>query len=285
MQSLDLESFLADNTYAESTGKTYSYMITRALKYLESLEDLTPRKFRDWLFNEKENWSNSTRWLGYNALRAFIKWKYGKDHPALDFSMKREEPGPQRTLSLQDAQLLDRYLSQKDDTKGVRDLAIFSLLLDTGLRSSELCRVDRDLLDIHNRTLTVKIKGGDWGAAIFSEVTSKRLIDWLHLRVDMVNGSKALFLSTGGIKPGTRITPAGLRNIVRKWGERAEIGALSPHDFRRTFATIATINHAPPRMLQIAGRWSRLKEVERYTKGLRLLEFDQYLPMRLISTR
>ena len=281
MQYKDLQLFFVSRNYARSTEDIYSRMIMDALDTLGDLESVTPLKFRKWL--DREEWGSSTRWLAYSAVREYIKWKWGKDHPALELSINRKDPGPQRTLSIQQAKMLDKYLNSRSGNKGVRDLAIYSVLMDTGLRSSELCSLDRDKIDLDNRTLTVQVKGGDWGAAIFSEITALRIIDWLQVRIDHANGSKAVFVGIKGSKPGTRITPSGLRVIVRRWGERAEIGPLSPHDFRRSFATISTILHAPPRMVQMAGRWSRIKEVERYTRGLQLTEFEDYLPMKEIT--
>lgn len=277
----NLQEFLLDNTYAKSTEDSYSRMLIRAHEYLGDFESLTPRQLKEWL-DSNETWGSSTRWLGYSALRAFIKWRYGDDHPSLKLSIRREESGPQRTISINQAKTLDRYLCNKSCDKGIRDLAIFSLLLDTGLRASEICRLNRDNLDLDNKLLSVKVKGGKWGYGIYSDITLLRIIDWLDRRVDIVDGSKAVFVSIKGSRPGTRLTASGLRIIIRKWGERSGVGNLSPHDFRRSFATISTILQAPARMVQIAGRWSRLKEVERYTRGLQLLDFDDYLPMKEI---
>lgn len=277
-----VERFLVESKYSPNTEDIYSRMISEALDDLGELSDMNSSQFKVWLIGH-DTWGQSTTWLAYCAVRAFLKWKYGKDHPALDLSIKREDAGPQRTLSVAQAQTIYTYLKSLTSTIGIRDLAIFSMLLDTGLRSSEICRLNRENLNLDTRILTVKVKGGDWGSAIYSEITTNHLIDWLHKRVDHTENTKAVFVGIKGIKPGTRITNSGLRVIVRRWGKRSGVGALSPHDFRRTFATISTILQAPTRLVQMAGRWSRLEEVERYTRGLQLLEFDQYLPMRKVS--
>lgn len=279
-----VELFFVENNYSNNTEDIYSRMITDAIDDLGDLSTLSPTQFRSWLYNH-DTWGESTTWLSYCAVRAFLKWRYGKDHPALNLSIKREDAGPQRTLSIDQAKTVYIHLKNLHSDIGTRDLAIFSLLLDTGLRSSEICRLDRGNLNLDTRTLTVKVKGGDWGSAIYSEVTTRHLIEWLHKRHEHVGSTSAVFVGIKGTKPGTRITNSGLRVIVRRWGKRSGIGPLSPHDFRRTFATISTILQAPTRLVQMAGRWSRLEEVERYTRGLQLLEFDQYLPMRKVSQR
>lgn len=157
------------------------------------------------------------------------------------------------------------------------------MALDTGLRASELCRIDIDRIDFKQRIVTVIVKGGDWEEAIFSPVTAQNLLEWFKVRSDHAQNVEAAFIGIKGKKPGTRNTPGGLRSIVRKWGERSGIGKLSPHDLRRSFATLSTINQAPTRLVQMAGRWKDIKEVERYTRGLQLQEFDKYLPIRKIA--
>ena len=133
MQYKDLQLFFVSRNYARSTEDIYSRMIMDALDTLGDLESVTPLKFRKWL--DREEWGSSTRWLAYSAVREYIKWKWGKDHPALELSINRKDPGPQRTLSIQQAKMLDKYLNSRSGNKGVRDLAIYSVLMDTGLRS------------------------------------------------------------------------------------------------------------------------------------------------------
>jgi integrase len=103
------------------------------------------------------------------------------------------------------------------------------------------------------------------------------------VRLDIVNNTDAVFVGVGGSKPGQRLTTSGLRVIVRKWGDGAGLGQISPHVFRRTFATLATIGGAPSRMVQLAGRWSRIEEVERYTRALTLDRFYDYLPSTMLK--
>jgi len=43
---------------------------------------------------------------------------------------------------------------------------------------------------------------------------------------------------------------------------------VSPHAFRRAFATLIVVNGASTRVAQVLGRWSNVGMVERYTKAL-----------------
>ena len=76
----------------------------------------------------------------------------------------------------------------------------------------------------------------------------------------------------------TGLKPGGLQKIVEGWGLRLGV-RLSPHDLRRSFATLATIFGAPSRVVQAAGRWSDIQMVERYTRGLQLGAISPYFPV------
>ncbi len=75
------------------------------------------------------------------------------------------------------------------------------------------------------------------------------------------------------------MTRDGLGCITSTWGDKAGIGMLSPHDLRRTFAVLATRMHAPARVLQVAGRWSNIQMVERYTNAITADDFEEYFPV------
>jgi integrase len=65
--------------------------------------------------------------------------------------------------------------------------------------------------------------------------------------------------------------------IVRRWGEKLGF-RLSPHDLRRTFTTLSLKNGAPSRLVQVAGRWSSIEMVERYSQAITPGEYDDYFP-------
>jgi integrase len=68
-------------------------------------------------------------------------------------------------------------------------------------------------------------------------------------------------------------------------GFRAGLGLISPHDLRRSMATLATENGAPSRTVQKAGRWSNIEMVERYTQTLDAKTFKKFFPIaRILDT-
>ena len=166
--------------------------------------------------------------------------------------------------------------------KGKRDLAICSLFLDSGLRVSEVCSLELSRVHLHDFYCDVFIKGGHWERALFSEYTSSCIDNWLSIRSSFASPScRSLFCSLGGNSSGSQLTREGLQRVVFYWGK--EIGVkLSPHDLRRTFATLATIAGAPSRLLQAAGRWSDISMVERYTRSIQVEGFRPYFPVNFV---
>jgi integrase len=285
-----VQDFLLDNAYAEGTRDAYGRLLADYLATIGgkvSEDAVTKASVRRWLAGH-DTWGNSTRWMGYIAVRSLASHLWGDDHPVMDLKIKRGDSPVGRTLTVSQARQLYTWLESKARAGGWsdkyrRDLAMYSLFIDTGLRSFEVCGLDMSHLDMEKLRLKTRVKGGDWGAAIFSDRTAANLDDWYDARLAVAGDTDAVFVGVGGSKPGHRLTTGGLRAIVRKWGKGAGVGKLSPHVFRRTFATLATLGGAPSRMVQLAGRWSRIEEVERYTQALTLDRFDEYLPSDMIN--
>ena len=118
--------------------------------------------------------------------------------------------------------------------------------------------------------------------ALYSDHTRSRLEDWIKVRPRFAKCS-AVFVGLKGRTPGQRLTRSGLQAIVAAWGKAAALPGLSPHVFRRTFAVLATRAGAPSRILQVAGRWSDINMVERYTRVINMDDIGPYLPMNHID--
>lgn len=264
-----LENFLASFPLSDSTKSSYR-------RILADLPDRSDISAADLIaFVSRPGWGSNTRYTALCACRKFIAWSHGQSHPALSARIKRVQPKLQRVLKKELAlQLLASF--DPHSPIGARDLALAALMLDTGLRCSELCRIDLENIDIFERHLQVIVKGGQWRSAVFSEQTALYLSAWLSFRPG--KKSNALFVSFHHARFGMPITREGLQGIVKRWGLSLGI-KLSPHDFRRTFATLSTIFGAPSRVVQLAGRWNTLDMVQHYTASLDAAAIIPYLPV------
>jgi integrase/recombinase XerD len=220
-----------------------------------------------------------------NAFRSFYSHTFGRKSPARLIPSPSVKRKRQRTLNR--TQAFEVMLSADTSRpRGKRNLALVCLALSSGLREAELCRLRLSEIDLKRGCLTTKVKGGDDGDGVFGPDTASAIESWLRIRPGFAApGVDAVFVSVGGNTPGMPLTPSGLRVIFRQIGREAGLEKLSPHDLRRSFATLSHRFGAPSRIVQVAGRWHDLAQVEGYTQALEAEDFAPYDPVsRIMGT-
>lgn len=267
--------------FSPTTLKTYEYHLRYLADWLDQagcpMNALTMELVERFL--EAHEWSPNTQRSSRAAIKSFWTWRYGEDCDLSKIRLPRDIPAPHRTLSFDQA---GRLLSCFDTSTviGRRDLAIACLMLDTGLRAAEVCRLRLKYLVLAERRFQVLGKGQKWRSGAFTAYTGSCLSVWLGARPDVVRaGVDTVFVGIGGSKPGSPMTTGGLRAVFRGWARRAGLSALSPHDLRRSFATLAIRAGAPTRLIQVAGGWEDLQMVERYTQALDPVDIEPYSPI------
>lgn len=294
-----IDSFLYSKNYSKQTVSNYRYYLNRAETILGELSKLTPEEYIKFLDNPL--WSTDHRWVWGCCIRSFLRWSTGETNPILKIKLNRSPMVPHRTMTKKQViQLLTWFVRARSravemtnkytEIKGSlvwkidRDLAIALFLLDTGLRISEICRLDIDHVDFERKHFVVLAKGGKYHHGIFSDRTLQSLKNWMAIRGPIAKpGVKNLFVSIGGHTPGYRMTRCGIALEVRRWGIASGLGPLSPHDFRRTFAVMASQNGVPEQILMQAGGWSNSSMIKRYTQHLRAEDFSPYSPVSSLA--
>lgn len=281
MRNLKLiDQFLRNSAYSPKTIKSYRWLLLRWAEYLRKsgmeFKDITPEMALEFL--DDQGWGISLRAQALQALRGVISYHYGKAHPIFELAIKKPKPRLQKTLTEHE---LGKLLRAIDISKpqGVRNLAIVTLMLDTGIRSSELCRLDMRRLRLDERSFNVVVKGGYDSIKVYSEIAARCLSDWLSIRGQWAQPHvHKVFVGVGGLTPGHRLTDGGLRRIYRNMGDKAGIEGMSPHVMRRTFATLATVYGAPGVVLQKAGGWKDPKTMAIYTQAVPDRTIESYFP-------
>lgn len=274
---MNLEKYISQNSWAKETREKYERILSIFLAEIPDPGGMGAGELRSWL-ESKSDWGNSQKRVALSAIRGLLRWGFGSNHPGLSISIKYQKPPAQRALN---ADSLFDLLSSFDTSKikGRRDLAMAALFVDSGLRVSEIARLELSKLELSSGRFQVLIKGGNWESGVFSEYTASLIGIWLADRERIVSpGVSAVFLSTRRGK-GLALTREGIQKIVAQWGRVADIGQLSPHDLRRTFATLSTRRGAPTRVLQAAGRWRSDDMIYRYTQSINQEDFRDYFPI------
>jgi site-specific recombinase XerD len=132
--------------------------------------------------------------------------------------------------------LTKSQLKYHEKTK-LRDVALLTLLLGTGIRVSECVGLDLDDIDFDSNGLRVHRKGGYNTVVYFPEEVRTALIDYLEQRkltIPVEGNENALFLSL----QNKRITVRAVENLVKKYAKNVTtLKKITPHKLRSTFGT------------------------------------------------
>ena len=119
----------------------------------------------------------------------------------------------------------------------VRDLALITLLLGTGIRVSECVGLDLNDVDFKNNGIKVVRKGGNEMIVYFGEEVEAALRDYLAVRegITPITGHEnALFLSTQRKRIGIK----AVENLVKKYASQITgTKKITPHKLRSTYGT------------------------------------------------
>lgn len=118
----------------------------------------------------------------------------------------------------------------KEACKANRDKAIISILLSTGCRIGEICRLNRTDINFATKEIIVLGKGKKERTVFIDDVTSMLLQRYLSERSDCY---EALFIGKGS----KRLTASGIRKMLHAVANIANVENTHPHRFRRTLAT------------------------------------------------
>ena len=140
-----------------------------------------------------------------------------------------------------------------------RNRAIILLLLDTGLRATELCELTILHCDIKNRTLKVMGKGTKERILPFSPSTGQAIWRYLATRKD-ARMNEPLIASSQGRPLGRD----DLRRLIANIGQRAGVHGAYPHRFRHTFAINFLRNGGNAYALQMALGHASMDMVRKY---------------------
>jgi integrase len=146
------------------------------------------------------------------------------------------------------------------DYRDRRDEAVVRMLLDCGLRVSELCGLAVADVDLDQGSALVRGKGNKVRPVYFGTRTARALDRYLRLRkAHRYAHADALFLSQRG-----PLSPDGARDLLEVRGRAAGIEDLHPHRFRHTFAHDYLLAGGQERDLKRLAGWSSDVMLERY---------------------
>lgn len=226
---------------------------------IDLLEQLTPMDIEEYLQYLKsykkdgKQITNTERGLARKlaALRSFYHYFHKKqlisNNPTsvVDTPSIREKAiirlDPTEIEKLLDAvesgeRLTDAQKKYHSKTK-IRDLAMLTLLLGTGIRVSECVGLNIHDVDLDNNAIRVIRKGGEESILYFGDEVYDAILSYLEEReriIPQTGHEDALFLSM----QLRRISVRSVENLVKKYAKIVtSLKKITPHKLRSTYGT------------------------------------------------
>ena len=269
-----IERFLShleiEKNYSKYTIRNYRFYLTRFRKWFEKkyeqeyINRLTSgmvesyRLFLSRLEDKKGSpLSRSTQSYHVIALRAFLKYLAKKGYRSLSPEKVDLPKAESRRIKFLSREQVERLLDQPNlaDEDGARDRAILEMLFSTGLRVSEIAKLDREDMDLKQREFGVVGKGRRVRVVFLTERAAnwvsgylkKRMDDWKPLWI-RYSGKKSDIVTMG---QSMRLSVRSIQRIVEKYRKLAALPIkVSPHVLRHSFATTLLQNGADLRSVQ-----------------------------------
>lgn len=225
-----------------NTVRQYAWHAQRMLDYLDrgpegiTREDLS--RYRHHLASDLD-YTKTSLYMATMAIKSFFSY--------LGLDTAESLPRPQRRKSLPkfltEAEAHRLLMAAEHDP---RDHAILTIMAYTGLRVSEVCKLDCEDVSLGERTLSVVSGKGDKDRmVVFTQPTAVAIRRWLESRGGA--GSEAMFLN----RDGGRLTPRSVQRIVKRYADEAGIRkTVTPHVLRHTMATTLLRHGADIRIIQ-----------------------------------
>jgi site-specific recombinase XerD len=251
------------------TIRNYRHYLYRLINWLEkenirqNLKDINQdvvRQFRVYLsrLSDGKGGTLSRRTQGYHviSLRSFLRWLIKNDHDVMAPEKIDLPKVSERQIKFLTGEQVDRLLNAPIVSKinGLRDKAILETLYSTGLRVSELVKLDKDKVDLERREFGIVGKGGKARVVFLSTRAAEWIKKYLNKRADRY---KALFIRhKGKMGPSVddesmRLTVRSVQRMIRKYGKKMKLPVdVTPHVLRHSFATDLLMAGADLRSVQ-----------------------------------
>lgn len=225
-------------------AKLKDVSIDDAREFIASFQARTTR-YDDHPYREQQEGglSPSTIHAYVRTLKVFGTWLYedGVTRHNLFARLKRPKL-PKPVIKILAEQEIHSILDSINPNcfLGARQNLIVLLLLDTGIRASELCSLTLPNIYEEENKIVVKGKGRKERTVPFASATKRALMRYVNTwrPEPLGGGTDTLILSVNG----TPLTYNGLSLAIRRLGKRAGVPRLHAHLFRHTFAVLYLMN-------------------------------------------
>ena len=294
----DYRDYLYDQDKSEQTVKAYIADLRSFSRWFQqttgepfNLESVTPMEIIDYR-NAMLDWGKKPSTINRSLISISIlcQWAQQNDlilnNPAEGIRSVAEEPIAPRALERKEQLGLLRAVRKSGN---LRDLAIITMLLHTGMRVSELCNLRVFDIRISTNSNMIAVREGK-GTKRRNIPLNSTVISVLKDYLKALSSNEPVALITGPNPDKERflfygqkrmpLTDRGVRYIIKKYAYNAKIDNLSPHVFRHTCAkNLIDAGQSIDRVAKILGH-SNINTTSVYTIPT---ERDLHITMESIS--
>ena len=262
---------------SERTVEWYNEVLTLFQQWLEgegiatTLDRIGEAEVRAFVLNlqgRKGLWepaSSHTLNNRVRAIQAFFAWLHSQGYTE-EHRLKNLKPPKvaQKVIEPLTEEEIKRIFAsiRTDALLGARNTAIYSLMLDTGLRLSEVLTLRYEDVHLEDRYIKVLGKGNKERIVAFGATCQRWVIHYAyHFRVEPEQPRvDNFFLSIDGFP----MSSSALRSLTERLSRTAGVPRLHPHLLRHTYATQFLLNGGDVFLLKQNLGHSTLVMVENY---------------------
>jgi site-specific recombinase XerD len=257
--------------YSQSVRYFSRWLVDRGREPV--LDELTRHVISAWLAELAETCQPSTVAIRLRGMRRFCRWLVVEGEldkaptEGIEIATAPDKPVPILTDAEITALLKTCTVGRgrpgtfvRPTFLGRRDEVILRLLLDTGVRVSELCGLKLEDIDLDREVAYVLGKGSRPRAVPFGARTGQAIDRYLRIRALHARASSPKLLL--GLRGA--MTVDGVREVLEVRRRQAGVAGVHPHRFRHTFAHRWLSGGGQERDLMMLAGWRSDAMLSRY---------------------
>jgi len=269
-----LAEMQAQPTYSPNTCQAYHNDLRCLVNFLKRslhrppvLQDFTAQQVAEFLNSESQKGRRTSTLLRRRAsIRSFAKFlssthcewaaEFEAESDRIDEAIPDEAVAApsraqkQRYLTEDQIQRLFKIMENSPSPRAMRDRALLTLLLESGISVGSLTALDVCDLDMLNRRINLHLPNGKdfWVPLNYAAEPLQRYLEESRPDLNYQPDEPALFIS----QTGRRMSRQGIWQVLRQWGSRADLPVtLSPRLARHTAVYRMALKGESPEHIQI----------------------------------
>jgi site-specific recombinase XerD len=248
--------------YASDLEQLKNHLQSRRITQATTVLPEHLKEYVDYLFSQNYTAKSISRKI--NSLKTFFRYLYREkltvDNPALDLPHPKYEIKPPRVLSPEE------YKNLRDASRlDIRIAAIIELLLQTGMRISELANLR--VADVKKNELTINPLENNPARTIpIGKSASAAIQNYLAIRPNVKDDH--LFVT----KTGHPLLIRNIRTSIDRYFKKGGLKDVKVNDLRHTFIAHQLKNGVDPEVIHKHVGHKRLSSTQKYLEYLEIKE-------------